>query len=554
MCDYKITQEKRTALNALSRLFSDVRDAQTVTLQKDAVYHVRPEDSFFLTGCYCSNTAKKAENPNGARSAAMFLQDRKDVTVDGNGATVLVHGKMTPFLFDRCENVTVKNLTVDYACPTMTEFTVQSNDDGVCVLRFLPECRFRVQGDRLFFRGEDAPDGTPYWEDASNGDRRYAKIYDPVSETCLEFNKDQLTFTAAEQIGAHTVRVTLADKRTPLVPGQTVQTRNIIRDQSGALLQRCKNLRFENLRVKFMHGLGMVAQFCENVSYLDCDFTPGAGRTISSTADFFQFSGCRGQLLLENCRAWGAQDDYINVHGTHLRIVAADAKERSMTVRFMHAETWGLQAFETGDRLEFIRWDTLLPYAETVVTAYRKLNDTDVRLFVDRPLPEQLVPDADVVENATWTPDLTVRGCDFGAAWGRGVLCTTRGRVRIENNRFYHLAGPALVIEDDCNFWFESGYTRDVVFRGNEVIGCNSGGSYPHAPVICCAPKVLRAVEGAYVHGKLTVTENTFREPVHGRHTFLLESVAKTEIAGNRYDAPLQIVPVHCGEVLRREP
>ena len=40
------------------------------------------------------------------------------------GAEILIHGKMTPILMDRCENITVKNLVIDYAAPTMTEFTV----------------------------------------------------------------------------------------------------------------------------------------------------------------------------------------------------------------------------------------------------------------------------------------------------------------------------------------------------------------------------------------------------------------------------------------------
>ena len=536
-------------MNELSRLFQKIHSGETVTLRAGAVYHVRQEDSFALTGYYCTNTAKKAENPNGDRSVAVYMKNLRDVVLDGNGATVLVHGKMTPFLFDGCENVTVKNLTVDYACPTMTEFTVVRSDHGVCDLRFLPECRFRVEGNRLFFRGEDTPDGTPYWEDESCGDGRYAKVYDPVRRLCREFDKNQLVFSRIEQTGEHTLRVTLAGDPDVLAAGQTVQTRSIVRDQTGALFQRCKDLRFSHLRVRFMHGLGMVSQFCENVRFSDCDFTPGEGRTIASTADFFQFSGCRGQLTVENCKAWGAQDDYVNVHGTHLRIVETDPSARTMTVRFMHGETWGIQAFAAGDRLEFICHDTLLPYAETVVTAYEKLNDTDILLTVDRPLPDEIAVGADVVENATWTPDLTVRGCDFGATWGRGVLCTTRGKVRIENNRFYHLAGPALVVEDDCNFWFESGYTRDVAFCGNEVIGCNCGGFYEDAPVICYAPKVLREVDGAYVHGRLSVAGNDFREAWHGRHLIRLESVAKAYIAGNRFDAPTQIVQIHCGEV-----
>ncbi|MCR5783417.1 MAG: right-handed parallel beta-helix repeat-containing protein, partial [Clostridia bacterium] len=513
-----------------------------------AVYHVRPEDSFALTGYYCTNTAAKDENPDGGRNVAVFLKDIRDVTIDGNGAVILIHGKMTPFLFDNCVNITVRDLTVDYACPTMTEFTVMSSENGVCELRFLPECLFRVDGNRLFFRGETGPDGLPYWEDESCGDHRFAKIYDPGSDTYGDYNKNLLSFSSIEQTGERILRVVFAEAGAAPRAGQSVQTRNIIRDQTGALFQRCRDLRFEDLRIKFMHGLGMTAQFCENVSYLNCDFTPGEGRRIASTADFFQFSGCRGRILIENCRARGAQDDYVNVHGTHLRIIGIDPDTRSMTVRFMHKETWGIQAFAPGDRLEFIRRETLLPYVETVVAAYEKLNDTDILLRLDRPLPESVIPGEDVVENATWTPDLTVRGCDFGATWGRGVLCTTRGRVVIENNRFCHLSAPVLVVEDDCNFWFESGYTRDITFRNNEVTGCNCGGSYDGA-AICFAPKILRHTDGEYVHGRLTVTGNTFREAFGGQHLISLESVGEAEITGNYSDAPLAVSSGYCGTV-----
>ncbi|MCR5041809.1 MAG: hypothetical protein K6C36_06925 [Clostridia bacterium] len=536
--------------NELCRLFESVSDGGTLTLRKGATYHVRPEDSYDLTGCYCSNTASIAENPLGSRNAAMYLRGRKNVTVDGNGATVLVHGKMTPFLFDRCENVTVKDLTVDYACPTMTEFTVLSNDGGVCLLRFAPDSRFRTEGDRLFFRGEDKEDSTPYWEQASDADRRFVIIYDPEKQLCRGIGSDKLSFTEVQRLDARTVRVRLKDPGADFEPGCVFQSRNIVRDQSGALFQRCRNLVFERLRVRFMHGLGMVSQFCENVSFRDCDFTPGEGRTAASTADFFQFSGCRGVLLIENCIARGAHDDYINVHGTHLRIVEMSGDRRVLTVRFMHKETWGLQAYEAGDRLEFIRGDTLRPYGEAVVEAFEKLGDTDVRLLLDRPAPEDTAVGRDAVENATWTPDLYVRGCDFGATHGRGVLCTTRGRVVIENNRFFHLSDAALVIEDDCNFWFESGYTTDVTFRNNEVVGCNSSLVCDGAPVIRVSPKVLDENSGGFVHGRLTVSGNVFRQPCTGRHTIRLEYLARAEISGNTFDAPFTVSAHRSGDIL----
>ncbi len=528
-------------MNELCEIFLNVNDGDTVVLEKNKTYHIRQDDSFEFDGYYCSNTAKQHENPNGLRRTGIFLRNKRNITVDGNGATVMVHGKMTPLLFDRCENITVKNLTVDYACPTMAEFTVVSNNSGECVIKINSECLFRVKGNDLIWQGETGSDGKPYWEDSYVGNRRHIKVFDPKTQMCRDFSRADLPFKKIEQTGANELKVTLKNREANLPEGCIVQTRNIVRDQTGALFNRCKNLVFEELRIKFMHGLGMVSQFCENVTYKNCDLTPAEGRTIASTADFFQFSGCKGKLTVENCRAWGAQDDYINVHGTHLRIIKKKDSENSIVVRFMHAESWGFQAFEAGDELEFIKWDTLIPYAKTRVIAYERLNDTDIRLYLDRALPPELELNKDVVENASWTPDLYVRNCDFGPTSGRGILCTTRGEIIIENNNFHNLWGPALLIEDDCNFWFESGYTREIIFRNNSVTACEYAQMWETAPSIRYTPKVMNENSEEFVHGKLVLTNNVFRKARNGEHCLWLEYLREAEIENNVFDAPYNI-------------
>lgn len=537
-------------MNELCQHVLHVGDNDTLILQQGRTYHVRPEDSFNLVGYHCSNSADKSENPDGVRYSAVYLKNKRNVVIDGNGATLMIHGKMTPFLFDACENITVKNLTVDYACPTMTEFTVLSNENGVCDIRFHPDCRFRAEGNRLYFCGEMNADGSPYWEYPAEGSHRFTKQLDPQKELAWDFYNGQFVFDAIEQLDTRTLRVTFRDRDVRLFTGHVIQSRNIVRDQVGSLAQRCKNLRYESLRIKFMHGLGMVHQFCENVTFQNCDLTPGEGRTIASTADFFQFSGCRGNLTIENCKASGAHDDFINVHGTHLRIVEATPAERTMVVRFMHHESWGFQAYDVGDTIDWIRWDTLIPYASATVTAFERLNDTDIRLTVDRDLPADVVIGRDVIENATWTPNLYVRSCDFYTSSGRGVLCTTRGEIIIENNRFYHLSGTVLCVEDDCNFWFESGYTNHIIFRGNLVEGCG----YLHSdPVIRYTPKVMDPNSEAYVHGKLTMTGNDFRNSLQKEHTLRFDYLREAEIIGNTFDAPMTIRTHRSGTVIERD-
>lgn len=531
-------------MNELSSLFLNIGDGETVVLEKNKVYDVREDDSFHKEGYYCSNTAKRHENPNGYRNAAIFLKNKKNIVIDGNGATMLIHGKMTPMLFDVCENVTVRNLCVDYACPTMSEFTVISADGESCVIRINPECLFRIEGNEIIWHGEQSLSGEPYWEDSCCGNRRHIKILDRKIGQCRDFKRSDMCFKKIERIDEVTLRLYPENPEADFREDCVFQTRNIVRDQTGSLFQRCRNLVFEDMRIKFMHGLGIVSQFCENVTFRNCDLTPGNGRTVASTADFFQFSGCRGKLIIENCKAWGAHDDYINVHGTHLRIVEINNDESSMVVRFMHDETWGMQAFEIGDELEFIKWDTLIPYAKTTVSDYERINDTDIKLIVSGSLP-QIEVDKDVVENATWTPDLKVSGCDFGVTAGRGILCTTRGEVVIENNRFSNLWGPALLIEDDCNFWFESGYTRKIIFRNNTVSGCDYGKTWQGAHVIRYTPKVMNENSQEFVHGKLVLCGNRFENPIEAEHSLWFEYLAEAEICDNIFDAPYS-VKTHC--------
>ncbi len=537
-------------MNELSVLFSKLNSGETLTLECGQVYHVRQDDSFELDGYYCSNTAKPHENPTGKRYTAMYLKDKSDITVDGNGATVLVHGKMTPFIFDRCNNITVKNLTVDYACPTMAEFTVVSNNDGECIIKINSECLFRVDDNSIIWQGESDQNGKPYWEDHYCKGRRQVKLLDPATGFFRDFSRADLEFETIEMLDSNTLKGTLKNKDVYFPAGAIIQSRNIVRDQTGSLFQRCKNLTVDNLRIKFMHGLGMVSQFCENVTFSNCDLTPAKGRTAASTADFFQFSGCKGNVLVENCQAGGAHDDFINVHGTHLRIIEENKATNGLTLRFMHDESWGFQAFETGDEIDFIKWDTLIPYASAKVLSFTRINNTDIQITLDSALPDIEIG-KDVVENATWTPNLYVRNCKFGLTCGRGILCTTRGEVIIENNRFEKVWGPALLLEDDCNFWFESGYTTHVIFRKNQVISCNYANMYEGAPVIRYSPKVMDENSQQYVHGKLTVTGNSFEKPVYGDHFIHLEYLREAEFTYNSFDAPLKLETVCTGNVIK---
>ena len=55
---------------------------------------------------------------------AFCVCGKKNITLDFRGATLFLHGKMQPFVFENCENVTVKNVVVEFDRSGFSEMVV----------------------------------------------------------------------------------------------------------------------------------------------------------------------------------------------------------------------------------------------------------------------------------------------------------------------------------------------------------------------------------------------------------------------------------------------
>jgi hypothetical protein len=71
--------------------------------------------------------------------------------------------------------------------------------------------------------------------------------------------------------------------------GQTVT----IHDHVGVFVNRSCNITLENINMHYMHGLGIISQFSENLIYKKVNIVPPRGRTIAAFADGMHFSGCK---------------------------------------------------------------------------------------------------------------------------------------------------------------------------------------------------------------------------------------------------------------------
>ena len=125
---------------------------------------------------------------------------------------------------------------------------------------------------------------------------------------------------------------------------------------------------------------------------------------------------------------------------------------------------------------------------------------------------------------------------------GRGILCTTRKDVLIKDNIFYKLGGSVLCIEDDCNFWYESGFIGKLTFQKNTVIDCGYGTTETPQPVIWCYPQILGFDKDVYPHKKLIIKENYFSHLPKESYRIGIYHVEKVIYDKNVSDQKMRIV------------
>lgn len=331
------------------------------------------------------------------------------------------------------------------------------------------------------------------------------------------------------------------DKNRYIPVGIVAQTRSIRRVQTGGAIDRSEDVTLKNLRIMSMNCFGILAQNSCNITYTELDCTPKEGRTIVSDADFFHFSGCSGYVKVQNCKAKGAHDDIINLHGTHLKIVKIDRSNNTVHVRYCHNESWGFEAYKAGDKIEYVCGNTLLPYGEATVVSAERISPIDVLISVDI-LPDTDPSENDVIENVSRTASLVVENNVFERIPSRAVLCTTRKDVYIRNNIFRNMGASALCVADDANFWFESGRSGNIYFENNAVINCAARYSSFGDEAVRYEPVVLDKSSSVPVHKRLVLKNNRFISGTGRNYVINLDYLAESEIEGNSSDLSLKII------------
>ena len=445
-------------------------DEAVLRLEKGR-YDFYPSDAV-KRNYYVSNHDQPQPRPVGVP-----LEDLHDFVLDGQGAELVFHDRMMPMSLVRSKNCTLKDFSIDFANPQISQITiVESNAEKGTTFKPAPWVKYRISDKGDFITYGDGWAFRHQYAIAFEGDSRHI-VYNTADLYCPIAN--------VKEVGEGLLNAP-GWKDSRLKPGTVLALRSWERPSPGLFVTHCKDTKLHNIKMHYAEGMGLLAQMSENLdldAFSVCLKGDNDARYFTTQADATHFSGCKGKITSVNALYEGMMDDAINVHGTYLKVVKR-VDDYTLEGRYMHSQAYGFDWGYKGDKVQFVRSATMeLLDGENEVAEITPLDavakETEkgmdgaktFRIRFKKPVPEEISEKAGYgIENLTWTPEVYFANNTIRNNRARGTLFSTPKKVVVENNLFDHTSGCAILLCGDCNGWFETGACRDVTIRKNRFI------------------------------------------------------------------------------------
>src|SRR5690606_32794223 len=122
------------------------------------------------------------------------------------------------------------------------------------------------------------------------------------------------------------------------------------------------------------------------------------------------------------------------------------------------------------------------------------------------------------IENLTWTPEVIFSKNIIRNNRARGALFSTPQKTIVSNNLFDHTSGTAVLLCGDCNGWYETGSTRNIVIRNNTFINALTNQFQFTNAIISIYPEIPDLKnQKTYFHSGIVIENNkfeTFDKPI----------------------------------------
>lgn len=516
--------DKTNATSSVVQAVMDIQDGDTLYLGGGELY-------FYPDGC-CQKEYWISNNDAGIKTIAFPSIGKKNITIDGQGTRLIFHGKILPFVIDQCENITIQNLTIDYAEPMYFAAKITHSGEDFVEIEYDPAIYCcDVLKDKLRFWGSN-------WENVTDAvlvnefdlDYKGPVPMTPTYFACFskrqsgDFQQDIYRYITPFKIGENRLRLEGNVGYRHQVGKYWLCTYGG-RECPGFFCNDSKNIQISNVNLTHTQAMGVICQLCENVTLDGVTAQAGEGRMLSTNADATHFVNCSGLISVKDCVFENMMDDAGNFHGMYLPIVQKKSQNQ-LLLCFGHYQQRGINIFKEGDGIRIVNHQTLETVQNLTVKNSTLLSPENILLETAEILPEY-IPAGFVVENYSRMPQVHVDGCSTGYNRPRGFLFSTNKDVLVENCTFYNL-NWAVSLTGDALDWFESGAGGNVVLRNNRF----DNASYAGDPVIRTQSRIQEEV-GQIFHKSLIVENNYFR--TNGKRFMDVAHIGTVIFKGNTF-------------------
>ncbi|MES2775093.1 MAG: alpha-1,3-galactosidase B [Bacteroidota bacterium] len=487
--------------------------AETPAQQSVVIKFQKGRYDFYAEGAAIRTYYISNHDQNNPKTVGIALEGFKNLTIEGNGADLMFHGRMLPIALIEGNNVRLKNLSVDFEKPQITQVKIVENDtlNGQIVFETAPWVKYLIKDSVFFNTGEG-------WQMQPTG----GIAFENATKHIIYNSGDIRVGTkGVEELSPGRIKA-YRWKNNKLIPGTVIAMRSWSRPAPGIFVHKGKDISLTNVKVHYAEGMGLLAQLTENI-YMDgfgvCLRGKNDPRYFTTQADATHFSGCKGTIVSKNGLYEGMMDDAINIHGTYLKLIKK-IDNKTVIGKYMHGQSFGFDWGYVKDSVQFIQsktmelWDAKNTIASiTPVLANENDPLKEFRIEFTKELDAEIDPTKqDIgIENLTWTPSVVFTGNTIRNNRARGALFSTPNPTLVANNLFDHTSGSAILLCGDCNGWYETGACRNIEIRDNKFVNALTSMYQFTNAVISIYPEIPDLKnQQKYFHSGIRILNNKF--------------------------------------------
>jgi len=412
----------------------------------------------------------------------LVFKDLDGVEIIAYDVELVCTSTVRALLFDRCSNVTIRGLTIDYDPLPFTQGRIISMAEDKSSMVF--EIAEGYPEDELVERIQIY---NPATAELRRGDASWDQTIEPLGERRYRVRKaENYQFNPSsdtEKVGDILVTNNAAGGPGP---PHAVDLRN------------CKDMRFEDITVYASPCFGFLERDCDGSTYMSCrvirrdpaddPFKRALPRMRSLNADAFHSKDPGKGPSIVACTAHYQGDDAVNINGEYHYVASSEG-------RVLRIAVLSKLRFRPGDPVEFlphsgprppdaivesIQADPNPPTEEDLAVIRKQRMDHGIKtrllsgkakcftLTLDREVA--LAPASAVCCPLRLGNGFSVTDCDFGHNRSRGILIKA-SKGEVARNRIIGSRMAAILIRPEF-WWLEGGISSDVVVSDNTIRGC----------------------------------------------------------------------------------